>query len=134
MERSPGGVLGGRLLREGDARIVASTEERDDWRATLALDASSVPESDRIAVAAHYRAMAAAAHAAVPSFARVSLQLAALGAPADLVAGVHVAALEAIDHAKACFGLASAFSGFPEGPGALPVEALRVRALQLEEL
>jgi len=91
-------------------------------------------EAERIALANHYRAVAAAEHASVASFARVSLQLMALGAPADLVASAHAAALDEVEHARMTFALASSYSGFEEGPGALPVDALEVPALELHAL
>lgn len=60
-----------------------------------------------------------AEHASVASFARVSLELMALGAPPELLAAVHGAALDEIDHAQRCFALASAYAQRPLGAGAL---------------
>lgn len=62
-------------------------------------------------------------HASVASFARVSLELMALGAPADLVEDTHLAALDEVHHAKMCFALASRFAGRPMGAGPLPAAA-----------
>ena len=45
-------------------------------------------------------------HASVASFSRLSLALLAVGAPADLVALAHRAALDEIRHARLCFALA----------------------------
>ena len=50
-------------------------------------------------------------HASVPAFARISWMLAAVGAPADLVAWSHRAALEEVDHARRCFALAAGYGG-----------------------
>ena len=50
-------------------------------------------------------------HASVASFARLTLQLMALGAGAELVAATQAAALDEIEHARLCFALASRFSG-----------------------
>lgn len=58
-------------------------------------------------------------HASVASFAVFALDLLALGAPAELVARAHRAALDEIDHATRCFALASGYAGEPLGPGAL---------------
>lgn len=50
-------------------------------------------------------------HASVPAFARIGWQLAAVGAPAELLEGAHRAALEEIDHARRCFALAAGYGG-----------------------
>jgi hypothetical protein len=62
-------------------------------------------------------------HASVASFARVSLELMALGAPADLVAAAHQAALDEIEHARVCFALASRYRGEPVGAAPLEIPA-----------
>lgn len=53
---------------------------------------------------------ARAEHASVASFSRFSLQLMAVAAPSNLIAGAHSAALDEIRHAQLCFGLAQSFS------------------------
>ena len=63
-------------------------------------------------------------HASVASFAKLSLELLALGAPADLVRAAHEAALDEIRHAELGFALASAYAGEPISPGPL-AEAAR---------
>lgn len=77
-------------------------------------------------------------HASVASFARASLQLLALGAPPELVAGAHAAALDEIEHARLCYGIASRYAGRPIGPGALAVDdapiALSPAAVAVETL
>ena len=60
------------------------------------------------------------------AFAELSLELLALGAPAELFARCHHAALDEVAHARACFALASAYAGVPRGPGALPIATTRV--------
>lgn len=57
-------------------------------------------------VTAHWLAQAADEHASVAAFARVTLQLLALGAPADLVAAHSRAQHDEVRHAEACRGLA----------------------------
>jgi hypothetical protein len=84
------------------------------------------PET-RAELAAAWTADALAEHASVASFARVSLALLAVGAPAELVADTHRAALDEVRHAELCFALAGAYAGSPVGPGPFPVaDALRV--------
>src|SRR5262249_55284357 len=61
--------------------------------------------------------------ASVASFARFSLALLAAGAPADLVALAHQAALDEIQHARLCFALASRYAGEEIAPGPFPLGA-----------
>jgi hypothetical protein len=68
-------------------------------------------------------------HASIASFARFVLELLSIGAPADLVRAAQQAIAEEIRHAELCFGLASALSGEPLGPGPLAMDdALAGRA------
>jgi hypothetical protein len=60
-------------------------------------------------------------HASIASFARLSLELLAVGAPADLCEATHRAALDEIRHAGLCFALAAAYRGEPVAPTALPI-------------
>ena len=55
------------------------------------------------------------------SFARASLALMAVGAPPELVAATHAAAIDEIEHARLTYALASAYGGEPTGPAALDV-------------
>jgi hypothetical protein len=57
-------------------------------------------------------------HASVASFGRFALELLGAGAPPSLVADAHRAALDEVQHARLCFGLASAYAGEDIGPGA----------------
>jgi len=59
-------------------------------------------------------------HASVAAFARLSLELMALGAPSELLAGVHRAALEEVRHAEQCWTLAQRFGGTTRSAGAFP--------------
>jgi hypothetical protein len=60
-------------------------------------------------------------HASVAAFARFTLELLALGAPAGLVEASNRAADDELAHAEICFALASRFSGAPLGPGPLDI-------------
>lgn len=77
--------------------------------------------STRRALGEAWLAAASEEHASVACFARLTLSLLALGAPADLVARSEQAAEAEVDHARLCFGLASAYLGSPVSPGPLPV-------------
>jgi hypothetical protein len=111
--------LPGRPLRDARGEIVlAAAEARGDW--LEGIDRAH-PNPDR---AAAFLATAVAEHASIAAFARVSLELMSLGAPSDLVREVHAAALDEIEHARACFALAARFGAPPSGPGALPLAPL----------
>jgi hypothetical protein len=64
----------------------------------------------------------------VAAFARLTLDLMALGAPAALIAGANQDALDELRHTELCFSLARALDGKNAGPGPFP-EAQRARTL-----
>jgi hypothetical protein len=70
-------------------------------------------------------------HAAIGAFARFSLELEVLGAPAKLVEATQHAAALAIGQTMACFGVASRLAGERLSPGPLDV-AWRAPAVDLE--
>jgi hypothetical protein len=113
--------VGGRTLRGPEGPVTAVTSRRRDWTAAASLVA--VPRDAELAeaLATYWQREAAFEHASVGSFARASLSLMALGAPPELLAATHAAALDEIEHARLCYGLASAYCGAPRGPGPLPV-------------
>lgn len=90
-----------------------------DWAAP-APAAPPRPRATREAIAAAYAQAGAFEHASVASFARFSLALLAVGAPAELVAAAAEATREEIDHARLWFGLA-AREGLMVDPGPLDV-------------
>jgi hypothetical protein len=77
---------------------------------------------------------ALAEHASVASFARFTLQLLAIGAPADLVEAAQRAGLDEVDHARRSFRLASRYAGTPLGPGPLPLHGDLLGPLDLAAL
>ena len=89
------------------------------WNA--ALSPTAVPCTVHAAVVRKWLDAAAAEHASVASFARHSLQLMSVGAPAWLVQGAHAAAADEIKHAQLCYGLASKYSNKTVSPGPLDV-------------
>jgi hypothetical protein len=73
-------------------------------------------------------------HASVAAFARLSLQLMALGAPNALLRDVHQAALDEVGHAERCWQLAESFGGTKPAAGPFPfADETRVR-VSLAEL
>jgi len=123
----------GRPPRDHDGNVTSgASTPRADWIAPgLAVAA---PAASREVLARHWAAVGALEHASVASFARLSLELLALGAPPELVAKAHEAALDEIEHARLAFAVASSHGGAPVGPAPLrvgagdagPVDARRV--------
>lgn len=111
-------VVGRPLVIEGETRS-APYMPRVDWQASLVFDIDSLDENVRHAATNHYLEMAAMEHASVASFARFSLQLMALGAPAELLRDAHSAALDEIEHARTSYALATMFGRTNVGPDKL---------------
>lgn len=106
------------LLDENDRAVVADVTATAGWIG----EASTLPPAARDA----WLADARLEHASVAAFARFSLELMTIGAPAELVADAHRAALDEIDHARLCFSLASD-PATPLGPGALALDHVPIR-------
>lgn len=133
-----GACCGRPFVVDGQARV-AAVRERDDWMAVTSLDApAATPASGvhRRAIASSETALDSATrarigtawahdasmeHASVASFARFTLELLALGAPADLVVASVNAGRDEIEHAVACFAIASRYAGTHLGPARLDV-------------
>lgn len=110
----------GRPFRVWGEDRVAPLTSRDDWAvqpSTLGFE--SLSASLRAQLGAYWAHLGQLEHASVAAFSRFALQLLALGAPSGLVAGAQEAMGDEIEHARLCFGLASALLGRPAGPGPL---------------
>jgi hypothetical protein len=114
------------LLIAGEART-ASIAKRDDWRAGEAPAIADLDATTRAALAQAWAHDARFEHASIASFARFTLDLLAVGAPADLVAAAQRAMGDEIVHAALGFGLAAAYAGEPMGPSALDVDGAAQR-------
>ncbi len=75
----------------------------------------------RSRLAEHWSESGLMEHASIAAFARFTLELLSLGAPAGLVEEAHSALGDEIAHTKLCFALASRYAGRALGPGPLPV-------------
>lgn len=117
----------GRPARVDGEPTFATVGASSAWHADLAL--ALAPDATR---AAAWLAAAKLEHASVAAFSATSIRLMALGAPPALIAGVHRAALEEIEHARIAFAIASAYAGTPLSPGAFP--AVRAAPMTLREL
>jgi len=111
----------GRPLRNNGVAVLAQWCPSADWLPCVPEKPSLRTESVRQALATAWTSEAMMEHASVAAFARLSLELLALGAPADIVDAVHVAARDEIRHAQLTFGLASGFAGETRGPGPLAI-------------
>src|SRR5262249_6350017 len=103
---------GGRPYLDGEGPRIAAAKRGAGAGAWTEGDRPSTdgrtPE-ERASLAEAWTASALFEHASVASFSRVSLELMAAGAPADLVELAHLAALDEIRHARLCFALAAAY-------------------------
>jgi hypothetical protein len=109
------GAVSGRPLRVEDGRAVANVARGDGWSEP---PSELAPDSTR---ATRWINDALDVHASIGAFARLSLQLLGVGAPASLVRRAHRAALDEIRHAELCFGLATRFTGVALSAGPLPL-------------
>jgi len=121
------GTCCGRPFVVGGVARLAEACRREDWGGTL--DASFDEELnalERRELAGAWLADALLEHASIASFARFSLELLAVGAPASLVEAAQRASLDETEHARSCFALASRFEGRPLGPGPLDMQGLEL--------
>ena len=118
--------MGRPFLVHGDARTSYPVSAERGWSEGEVTPAADVLEAldpvDRSALSAAWTDDALLEHASVASFARFSLQLLAVGAPAELLAASHRAALDEVRHARLCFALAGAYRGAPVAPSPFPFD------------
>lgn len=93
-------------------------------------DASTLARDMPAAARAGWLQDARLEHASVAAFARFSLELLAIGAPAGFLVDAHRAALDEIEHARLCFALAgdAVSTEPPQAPGPLSLELLPIRS------
>ncbi len=120
------GMSRGRQLRKRGKVLLPPLGPDGAW-AALPLE-SRVPSAVRAAVAARWRENGRTEHASVAAFARLTMDLIALGAPPDLIHSANLDARDEIRHAELCFSLAKAIDGQDGGPGPFP-EAQTARTL-----
>jgi hypothetical protein len=113
------GYCGRPFLVDGEARLARVVEGERSWRGAQVPNVRGLDAATRIELARHFSQNGLMEHASVAAFARFTLELLSLGAPAELVRASQSALGDEIRHAQTCFGLASAYAGKPLGPGAL---------------
>lgn len=106
---------------EGKPRV-GSVANRSDWCASRRPELHNLDASARAELSRLWLEDAQAEHASIASFARFALELLALGAPPSLLADTHEAMDDELEHARLCFGLASAYGSKPLGPGPLALD------------
>lgn len=106
---------------DGKART-APIVDREGWSRQLAIEIDDLSPETREALAEAWALDGSYEHASIASFARFVLDLMAVGAPADLVTAAQSALSDEIQHARACFDLASTYAGQPRGPGAFSLD------------
>jgi hypothetical protein len=111
----------GRPLRGPQRDRTVAPEARGDGWCTEVAPTSLPPPPLAAELSARWVRAARDEHASVAAFSRASLELLALGAPPDLLARTHGAALDEIAHAEAAWSLASAYAGERLRPGPLPL-------------
>jgi hypothetical protein len=92
------------------------------WSRAANPDVRNLSIAARGRLAEHWTKMARMEHASVAAFARFTLELVSLGAPAEFVEAAQRAMGDEIEHARLCFGLAGAYAGRAVGPGPLAVD------------
>jgi len=119
----PGSCAIGRPFLVEGAERTAPMVSRADWREPCAPPIrATLSAKRRASLAEHWTRIALMEHASIAAFARFTLQLLSLGAPASLIERATAASSDETKHAKACFALASEYASAPIGPGRLPVE------------
>jgi hypothetical protein len=102
----------------------ASLRAAGGWCDANIAPADGLDERLRVSAARHYREAALLEHASIAAFARFTLQLLELGAPADLCSAAQEAMRDETLHAQLCFTLASRYAGQPLAPGPLSMSGV----------
>ena len=114
--------IGRPFLVEGAQRVAPMTA-RADWSEFALLPKFAKLDAALAArLAEEWTSVGLMEHASIAAFARFTLQLLSLGAPASLIERATNAMLDETKHAQACFAVASGYAGAPLGPGRLAVE------------
>jgi len=118
------GFVRGRQLRRLGKVLLPPIVPGSSWANTKVTVTSDQPIPNGLAE--QWRQNGRSEHASVAAFARVTLDLMALGAPPRLLADANADAIDEIRHTELCFSLARSLDGKSEDPGPFP-EASRVR-------
>jgi hypothetical protein len=120
VEGSPIPCYVGRTFFLDEGVVKADLRRGRSWPHGPRPDAASLPDATRRALGEAWARDGLFEHASVASFSRFSMQLLALGAPADLVRDTHAACIDEVRHAELCLALASGYLGHDVEPSGLP--------------
>ncbi|MSQ02716.1 MAG: ferritin-like domain-containing protein [Myxococcales bacterium] len=112
----PSCVVGRPFLEEGVIRTAPATA-RPGWARGRRPEVRALTPAERTILARAWTEDALIEHASVAAFARTTLELLAVGAPADLLAAVQAAAADEVRHARLSFALAERYGAAPVSPG-----------------
>jgi hypothetical protein len=110
----------GRTFFLDEGVVKADLRPGASWRTRHHPSAEALPARTRRALGEAWARDGLFEHASVASFARFTMQLLALGAPADLVRDTQAATIDEVKHAEMCLALASGYLGRSVEPSALP--------------
>jgi len=119
------GFSRGRQLRRFGRVLLPDLRPSPDW-ATPEMELST--EDAPAGLADQWRENGKTEHASVAAFARLTLDLMALGAPPALIASANRDALDEIRHTELCFAIARGLDGKSVSPGPFP-QAQRIATL-----
>jgi hypothetical protein len=105
----------------GEARLAPCGPD-NGWAQTTEWTATGLAEELRGQLIEHWTQSARFEHASVASFARFTMQLMAIGAPASLVTEATRAQGDEIRHTRICLGIASSLANETIGLAAIPVD------------
>ncbi len=111
----------GRTFFLDEGIVKADLRPGRSWRSGPRPEVAALPAATRRALGEAWARDGLFEHASVASFSRFSIQLLALGAPADLVRDTHAACVDEVHHAELCLALASAYLGRDVEPTGLPI-------------
>ena len=119
----PGTCAIGRPFLVEDRQRLAPPATRADWNEAAQLPNLTDLDAGLCAgLAEQWTRIALMEHASIAAFARFTLQLMSLGAPAHLIERATAAMIDETRHTKACFAVASSYARRPLGPGSLAIE------------
>ncbi len=124
---------GGRPFKVDGELRVAEVCQRYDWKGDLNAAAEVLDPTTAKALTSAWLGDAQLEHASVAAFARLTLELMALGAPASLVRESQAASIDEIKHAEDCFALASRYAKADLGPSQLSLDGV-IGDITLEQL
>jgi hypothetical protein len=114
-------AVGRPFLVAGSARTAARGTS-SEWQVTGARpDRARVSPEARARLAEEWTKVGLMEHASIAAFARFTLQLMSVGAPADLIERSNAAMSDETLHARMAFSIASGYAGRDVGPGRLDV-------------